>query len=296
MAELDRTCWRGIEIGHPSQWEPVILSGPDADGHLILADRYHQRLELKWKQVDFEPNVDMVMDRYRQEDGAEADFRPMEQAPAGWMGVLRPLAKRGAMAHLGRFFPRDRTLVEATVLWPSRRDVNLEKAVVSSICPQDSKAGVRTWQAMGTSVDIAVDCDLVEVDNTVGRIRWTFATDEKRGMRISVERIAMAEYWLDEPLREWLVRELPEGFKVVRQEAADLGAHRAERLMSSSRIHVLATIRGLRQVRLDAAWQCPIEGRVYRITATQDSRETAISLPAHLNVRCCKAPPTGGRE
>ena len=43
--------------------------------------------------------------------------------------------------------------------------------------------------------------------------------------------------------------------------------------------------------RLDAAWQCPRESRLYHVRRTQISRDAEISLPQDLKIHCCRPAP-----
>ncbi|MCE5327442.1 MAG: hypothetical protein LLG01_13625 [Planctomycetaceae bacterium] len=294
MAEFERTCWRGLEVDHPAHWEVAVASGPKQDHRLVLADRYHHRLDVRWKHLDYNPQLERVMDRYRQHEGGSVEFQPIDSLSEGWLGVLQPLEPKGALAHLGKFFAARGVLVEATVFWPGKRDVNLERVLAEGISPQDPAPPQRTWQAMGMSLDIDKRYDLTEADLKVGRLRWTFASGAKGDAELVVERIALAEQWLDEPLREWLVRELPGEFTPLRQDAMELPAHRGERVTSQAKMYFHHTLRGIRRLRVDQAWLCPLESRVYRMTASLPSREQALDFPAHVSVRCCRRPPLVG--
>ena len=268
-----------------------MASGVDSPGRLILADRYNQRLDLRWKRLKFLPNMELILDRYRQHEGRKVDFTALAGAPPDWRGVMQSFVKSGSIVHAGRFFREQRLLVEVTVLWPARRDVNMEKEILASITPLTGEAPTHLWQAMGLSLTIASDFDLVKSDSSVGRIRWDFARRRKDGPDISVEQIAMYESWLKAPLREWLVWQLPDGYEVVHQAVIDIGPHRAEQLISSGRISRLASVRGIRRRRLDLGWLCPVEGRAYRVSASRPGREQEIALPGRLAVRCCRPPP-----
>ena len=290
MAEFERTCWRGLQVEHPAQWEVAVASGAGNDRRLVLADRYHHRLDVRWKRLDFDPKLDRVMDRYRQHEGKGVEYAPIESLDEGWLGVLQPLEPKGTLAHMGKFFGEQGVLVEATIYWPGRRDVNLEQAVARGIAAADPKAPRCTWQAMGLSLDIDSRYDLVESDTKVGRLCWSFSTGAKRSLELNVERIALAEHWLDEPLREWLVGQIPREFRPLRQDPVDHPPHRGEQIVSQAKMYFHDTLRGIRRLRVDRAWLCPAEGRVYHMTASVPSRDSQLDFPSHLSVRCCRTP------
>ena len=48
---------------------------------------------------------------------------------------------------------------------------------------------------------------------------------------------------------------------------------------------------------LSVAWLCPVENRVYRMEASQTSRQQEIALPDNLTVSCCRPlPDTAGGQ
>ncbi|MCE5277867.1 MAG: hypothetical protein ABFD92_00585 [Planctomycetaceae bacterium] len=270
-----------------------MASGLKQDHRLVLADRYHHRLDIRWKHLDYDPQLERVMDRYRQHEGGSVEYQAIDSLPQGWLGVLQPLEPKGVLAHLGKFFQPQGVLVEATFFWAGKRDVNLERDVAERMAPQDAAALRRTWQAMGLSLEIDKQYELTEADLKVGRLRWTF-TAGRDAAELVVERIALVEQWLDEPLRQWLARELPREFTPLRQETLAEAPHRIERVTSQAKMYLHHTLRGIRRLRVDQAWLCPVESRVYRMTASQASREQTLEFPAHVAVRCCHRPPLVG--
>jgi hypothetical protein len=152
--------------------------------------------------------------------------------------------------------------------------------------PEDADAKARHWRAMGIDLDLSRQFDLVRSSAMVGRVRWEFACP-KRGPALTVERIAMVDYWLKVPLRDWLAKELPPGGRTIRQEACRYNGHEGERLLTCSKGGIVASLRGRGSVRLDLAWRCPVEERLYHLICTELTSRDEAALPGSLVVRCC---------
>lgn len=287
---LDRTSWRGMQIDHPHDWELSVASGVDEPGRLKFVDRLYERLDVRWKPLTYVPDLQKALEKYRPDADRKAKVSDLSGAPQPWQGIVRKLPK-GTVVHAGRFFRNVRWLVEATVLWPRRRNTELERTILASVQPLDPRAPVLTWQASGLSLVLGREFDLQTNQARVGRVAWTFTARAKGGPELTVERLAMAQYWLRQPLRDWLVEELPDRHEVIRQHVMDANGHRGEALISRGRVGRVASLRGLKEIRLDAAWQCPLEARVYHVRLKEISRDEEISLPQDLQIRCCRAVP-----
>jgi hypothetical protein len=178
--------------------------------------------------------------------------------------------------------------VEASLVWPTGRDEDPEGVILASIRPLETGAEVRPWQAAGISLTLNSEFELQDADTQVGRVRWTFARGGKLGPWLTVERLAMPEMWLTGPLGDWMVRDLPPGHHVVRQESRTINVHDGQQVLSQRRLGAVYRLRGLEDVRLTAAWLCPAEGRVYRVSLGEMRRNREIRLPEDLRIRCCR--------
>jgi len=287
VEELAQTSWREMRISHPSEWELAVASGAEEPGRCTFVDRTDQRLDLRWRSVKYVPDLDKMLQKHRGRQGDKERISEMADVPVNWRGLVRR-TEGGTIVHAGTFFRNRRWLVEMAVYWPSRRNTALEREILSSVHAEDADADPRLWRAMGMSLRLDRQYDLKKSSASVGRVKWTFETGRKRGPRLVIERIAMADYWLKAPLRDWLESELPARGKVLRRDPLVYNTHRGEQLMSQSRISTLSGLRGLRNLHLDLAWTCPIEQRVYRVSFTEASRDEEASLPKRLEIDCCR--------
>ena len=292
--ELEQTCWRGVEIGHPADWELSFASSLDAPGRCTFSDRFFQRLDVRWRPLTYVPDMDKMLDKFRVQKGKKVTFEDAPHLPPPWRGLVRRMPE-ARILHAGRFFREARLLVEATILWPRERDPRAETAILTSIGLQDPEARTRFWNAMGLEVVVDGRYDLASSSTRVGRVMWEFRPQKPSRKAclgwIDVERIATPKYWLQGPLRNWLLKELPERSRVLHRGTATRNGHAAELLTSSTSIGILRSLRGVRRVRCDIAWECPKENRVYRIGYGRPSAEEELPFPEHLQVPCCRTAP-----
>ena len=284
-AGFERTCWRGIEVSHPAEWEPGFLCGPDVSGRCVFVDRRFQRLEVQWRRVPREPDVTQMYDRLRR------SFRDRPTSAltgvTGWRGLVRH-EEDGCIVHAGRHFADARCLVQAVLVWPQRRDRQVERAVLESIAPQD-KGPAAEWRALGLSASVPSNYELASCSNQVGRVTWEFHRRGRGLAGMSIERMAMEKYWLKTSLGDWLKTQLPPGYRPGRELSVNFGAHRGPQL-HSRRTNPLRWLLGLRISRVDLAWSCPTTGMVFRVGMWQRTRGD-IDSPAHLQLHCCRAVP-----
>jgi hypothetical protein len=280
-----------MRIDHPAEWEMTLASGVDEPCRCIFSDRLYQRLDVRWKPVKYVPNLDLMLDKHRARHDKDTKVRLENFDDAGpeWRGVVRK-GDAATVVHAGRFFRDERILVEATIIWPKRREKAVEKAILATIAPLDGKAAVTSWQALGLRVSIGSKYVLRTADLQVGRVGWTFDLPGKRNRLVTVERLAMPEHWLKGPLVEWLAEQLPQDFSAHDSGPTKFAGHQAHKLLSRGRANPLNRLRGRRRLRLDVAWQCDSERRVYRATVVDVVAGDEIDLPGDLSIWCCRAP------
>ena len=202
----------------------------------------------------------------------------------GWTGVVRPQPP-GLLVHAGRYFPDAGCLVQVVLACPGGRDRKLERAVLASIAPAGRSDPV-LWQALGLTALVPAAFELISSTSLVGRVTWEFRRSGRPPAGLTIERIAMGRFWLKEPLGDWLAAEQPKGFRVVREGPVDCAGHDG-REVASIRAGLLSSVLGRGEHRLERAWRCPAEQRVYRLTSQQRSAG-AGDWPGGLEVHCCR--------
>jgi hypothetical protein len=101
----------------------------------------------------------------------------------------------------------------------------------------------------------------------------------------------MPDCWLNEPLEAWAVEQLPPRHVAVTSGETTFNGHAARRLLSRAKGNLAAAIRRRRPLRLDVAWLCEAENRLYHVTFSRLSRTEEVELPGSLVVRCCRPVP-----
>jgi hypothetical protein len=292
---LELTSWLGVSISHPGEWELAIASGPDEPGRCTFTDRHYHRLNIQWRKVKQPPKLELLLEKYRQSDkGQLRELSPLGNLPAGWVGLLRKAAEEGVVTYATKVFTlcEPLLLAEVTLVWPKeqQRDAALEAAILKSVAAESS-AWPRLWQAMGLSLDLPRPFDLRRNDSKVGRVSWEFAAPGHTIPPFVVQRLALPEYWIKGSLMDWMKKQVPAGHKAVKEEAAVVNGHPAWRLISRGRADLWSSLRGRRLLRLDLAWLCPQESRVYHLITHRTSRTEEPALPEGLVIRCCRPVP-----
>ena len=277
-AAFTRTCWRGIRIGHPADWEAAFLSGHGQPHRCVLVDRGFQRLEAHWQVLPRRPDLNQMYERLGK---SFKDSRPpaLTGVPE-WTGLVRR-DKGGWIVHAGRFFQPRRCLVQVILTWPGRRDRALERAVLDAIAPQPNDDLI-LWQALGLAAMVPKEFELVDCSSKVGRVCWEFRRPKRASEGLTVERLAMPRYWLKSSVSEWLTGELPRGFKVWRESSVDCGRQAGTEIYSRRSNPLVGLLRkGVS--RLDRAWLCREQQRVYRVACWRRARGET-EWPAGLEV------------
>jgi len=284
--DLDRTCWRAIQIDHPADWELSVASGFAQPGRCVWSDRAYQRLDVQWKQLTYTPNLSLLLDKFRQKQDSRQTLTTLEPAPADWQGLIQWLAK-GCIVHAGTFFKDHGLLVEAMIVWPARRDSDLEQTILESVRPIDLTGPHRPWKAMGMWLDMPSEYDMKSSSSTLGKVSWDFTANSPTVQNISVERIALPGSWLDKPLRDWLTEQIPKNSQIARQDMISFNNHRCERIISRPRKGPFTWLGTSKSARLDVAWLCEKQSRVYRVTMNHRWTGEEPLLPPNVRIHCC---------
>lgn len=298
-AALQTTVWRGMRMATPADWEIAQVSGPKDDGRCIFVDRHNTRLDIRWRTVDQEPNLDVMLEAHLQDASDEEQGHCVQMGSPDWRGV-ETAVEHGVVVHAGRYFPERRWLAEATIVWPHGRDRDAEQDLLAGLAPEQLDEKTIRWQAMGLRMRMPVDQVWQKCSASVGRVRWDFTCGKgAAATKVSVERLAMPEYWLTGSLATWLRRDLPKSARKVSSAKTTVNGHTASTLVSeytSKRRGALPVMR--KRLRFDVAWLCPVEDRLYRVSHTSPARRAGkLGLPNGLSIDCCQpAPPVPVRE
>lgn len=287
-----RSCWRGLWLDHPADWEVARASALHEPGRLVFSDRRYHRLDVKWQQLTRKPNVYKMLEKHRRRTERQTKTRVVDLTglPPEWHGVVRDTPD-GQIAHAARFFKPVRWIVETVLVWPDGRDAELEYEILDSITADDPEAKLRRWQVSGLSVELERAYDLYASTAQVGRLHWEFRKQPKRGPELTVERLAMPEHWLKDAVRDWLREEQTEDYRTQREGIVNVNGHRAHEMLSWAKVTPINSLRGYKRARYERAWLCDREQRVYRVAMTEERKDVEIEPPQSLRVKCCRDVP-----
>lgn len=284
MKELPWTYWRGIGFQHPASWEEAAVSGPGEEGHCLLVDLHGQRLDVRWHFMDKDPQTEQLVERLRHDVGGR--IHEPEGLPAPWRGIARQ-TPQGLVTTAGRIFQERKCVVEADVIWPDERNVELEQQLLQSVHLSDPASPERVWGAMGLHVTTGTRFELREIEADVGRITWNFEADKNAGPWLTVQRIALPAAWLTEALRGWLESDQAKRSRLVSSRTTHYAGHEAEQVITVRKKGGLGGLFGQIRSRSDVAWQCESEGRVYRVAFESATKLERFGWPGDLAVVCC---------
>jgi len=283
---MQLSVWQNVRIELPGDWELLQFSLQAEAGRCAFADRYQMRLELNWRTVPGPPDLQRTMSDYVARlrlTESMADAASTEAA--GWPGIEGHQAGL-ATTRFGRYLADASRLVEIVFLWPEARDRELEGRVLGSTAIEPERLGrFRRWRAFGMDLLATGGLRLAACQVLPAKARMAFG-DGKGGAEESFERLGLVGEWLRGSVRDWLEH-------VARKEADLDGGDAVER-----RGHTVETVAGRRRGRgiarlwrgrsryASAAWTCPADGRLYRVTTTGGPEAAGEEL-AGRRLSCC---------
>ncbi|HSV27808.1 MAG TPA: hypothetical protein VLH60_07935 [Sedimentisphaerales bacterium] len=251
-----------------------------------FTDRYHQRMDMRWRKLGYVPSLKKMLERHQKKEH-QSKTAVLSGQPEGWIGTLREV-QGGWIVNTGKFFADAELLVEIILVWPDKRDRELENRILRGIRPVELQDGARIWQAMGMCVRLDGEYDIIEYKAEAGRVEWVFGRQKDRcGQRVAVERIAMPKYWLKSTIEKWLKSQVQE-WTMTDEWSGHINGHEASGLKAVTRGLMVDSLLFKRKFRADRAWLCGNEQRVYKVSCSAIRRSRDISIPEDVFVECCQ--------
>lgn len=297
--------WRGIRIELPEDWEMLQFSRSAEAGRCAWADRYQFRAELSWQRVSGPLDMERLASDYAAKlklDGT------MPDAAATRVGEWHGLRGRDGgllTSRFSRYFAEEGCLVELVLLWPGQADAALEAGVLGTVgCEPLWHGRMRRWRAFGLDLLASEGLELHECSVQPALARLEF-WDARGTRREAFERLGMVPQWLRGSVREWLVRQLPQGARVVREGRSDQAGHEVVGVEALCPGGVFRRASS----HAAAAWLCPADGRLYHVAllapcsgmrpACPEVGEAAdgslaATCPARRRLGCCEGMALGG--
>lgn len=236
-------------------------------------------MDIQWRPSKAVPDLEKMFAHYRRTVGKSKteDFAPF----GGWEGFIRKEDDR-TVTQVGRYFEASHRLVELAIVWPGPRDKALERKLLTGIGPHEQDSDRRTWQALGLAVAVPRGLPMKGYLAQPGRIRFDFLG--KLG-RLSVSRVAMVDYWLKQPVADWLAEQAPPDARLDHGQECIINGHQGQELLTSQRGRGLDLLLGRRRWEYRRAWICPRSERFYLLEWMYTGRQS-LSAP-EVTIGCC---------
>jgi hypothetical protein len=277
--------WRDVQLDLPSDWELFRAVRKNDQWRCSFADRYHQRVDIRWRKLGYVPDLERMLERHQEKEQKERTVTLTGQ-PEEWKGTLRQ-TQGGWVVNAGRFLEQTGILVEMILVWPERRDAELESRILASVRPIEEENGMKLWEAMGMKARVGAKYDILEYKAEAGKVEWTFGQQKTKGPKVMLQRMAMPKYWLRGTVAEWLLTEAA-GRSIQEEWTANVNGHVAAGMRSSARVLLVDSVLLKRQIRAEVAWLCQKELRVYRMACTAAQRSKELGIPTDVKIECCQ--------
>jgi hypothetical protein len=282
--------WLGLRLEVPSDWQ-IVRHGLKADrGRLTFADRYAERLDLTWQELQSDPDVECMINDQRARDDSAA---PSSQVRiAGWSGYRRTCGHE-SLVRAARYDARSKRLIEALlVVEPNQgRSTKVDEHLLNAVHVIEAIDQRQRLCAFDIDLTIPDRLRLSRATVEPANVTFEFASPDAKSILGSspvsavVRRMGMAASWYRGNALRLVERESPR-VDFCRAREIRVNAHAADYAEGdASRAHALRWFgRGAR--RRAMVWLCEAENAVYHVATTSCDR--APLLPEALRVKCCK--------
>ena len=251
--------WRQISIEMPADWEMLQFSTEYARGRCAFADRHQFRAELSWKVVLGETDYDRMVGDYLQRLESEKKIESASRfQKGGWHGFAGKSGK-GESTRLGKYLPGIKCLAELVIIWPDRRDIELEEHIIKS--GHEVQADVKKaqiWRCFGMEIQAPAGAALAGCTVLPARAELNFS-NPKSGDSYVFQRLGMVDTWFDGNMEQWL-RSAVGPIRDERIAVRNFGAKNITYIEGSFKPEGLHLRRG--QLKA-AAWISPSDHRLY---------------------------------
>ena len=200
--------WMGLALKVPADWAIRRHGLSPQEGHLILADRRAQRMELHWQRPGKAPDeartVQHGIERLRKEQ-PEAKVTQMPRN-TGWTGFVygrEPRLYRGVF-----YEPAHNVLLQVSLSLPGDRAATnqVARSVLRSVVVVEPPDRASNWKAFGISCTVPPHWKLSSAQVYPMDVRFKFDCGKISRLRktrttCQIRRIGMAEDWFDGDLR-----------------------------------------------------------------------------------------------
>lgn len=294
----DFAAWMGVRFDLPADWAIVRHGLDPRQGQLTLADRRRQRIQLNWRTLDSEPDLQRMAEDYRarqREQDPECDVNLLRQV-RHWRGTVRHADGGATLTRAMTYSDDHDRLIEVVAIEDERSraagwDV---RDWLQSVSVDAAGEDATHWRAFGLDVHLPDDgpwrlrrARVLPMDVTL-----VFEKPEASRHRIPavvrVRRQAMASDWLSDDLDAHL-RQTVDGQALETTEPR-ITAHAAAAVVGLEAGPRVSRWAGrLRAIHAEA-WHCEESDTVFSLVRLWPRRRDGAADDP--NVRCCE----GGRS
>ena len=292
VSPYDAIEWLGLRLEVPQDWQIVRHGISSLNGCLTFTDRYSERMNLSWRKLDREPDVERIVAEQLQRDQTKIpDLTLARTTIPGWQ-AYRAESAESEWVRAARYEPLTSQLLE---VWLSVRS-NQKKSqlanerLVCAIAGTDPNRDTSRLQAFDTCLEYPRDLVLSTTKIEPANVTFEFERAAVKGQPFSraravVRRMGMASCWYRGNAVALIAREAKQ---VVYQTQSEhwLGAHRAMRVEGDTTKGPIQRWFGRSTRSRATLMHCEVENAVYLITT--ESYDQAPLLPERFKFVCCK--------
>ena len=285
--------WLGLRLDVPRDWQIVRHGISTERGRLTFTDRFAERLDLTWRHLDYDPDVEhLVRDQRTRDERELTRCQTTALRINGWHAYQRRDTNE-TLVRAARYDAKSKRVIEALLITEPKqgRTTKVTEQLLNAVRCAATSSECHRLRAFDIDVQVPDGLHLslasVEPANVIFEFEATAASApaDKRGATAIVRRMGMAQSWYRGNAARLLERESPRvRFEPTRELAinAHVGVY-AEGDASSGRIPRWLG-RGRR--RRAVVWHCEAENAVYHVATT--SLDRTPLLPDSFRCACCK--------
>jgi hypothetical protein len=289
--------WLGLRLEVPCDWQIVRHGLSSARGRLTFTDRFAERLDLSWRHLDHDPDVEhMVRDQRARDDRELPDCQTADVRISGWHGYQRSGAGE-SLVRAARYDAAAHRLLEALLIIEPKqgRSTKVTEQLLNAVRSVAAENHRQRLRAFDIDVTLPENLRLSRASVEPANIVFEFEdTDKKHPDRarvlasVVVRRMGMASSWYRGNALRLIERESPRiRFGPMRDICVN--SHVAGYAEGdASRARVLRWL-GRGMSRRALLWHCEAENAVYHVATT--SYDRAPLHPEALQLECCKGGP-----
>lgn len=295
----------GIHMQLPRDWQPIRHSLNPARGSLVFVDRRRQCMELGWKRLEKQPDIEHMLGDYEQQiqsEHADACFDALSIDDQRWQAVVRldGESDQVLLIRAVSFDAATSTLLEATLVGdrlpsPAEHAMSFAEHLLAQIRVVEDGQFARRWRIFDLDVEMPQDWRLTSITAEVAHVafgltRYRTSSTKTRPTRDQciVRRYGMASVLYRGDLQRFI--KLCHKGMIMQHERV----HR-------HRGHEAATTRGiepgkrmkrylgqLRQQR-DLVFRVPNENAMYHVTVLTHGQDPSLE-PDAVTIRTKSEP------